>query len=209
MSHIDEVLIYDRPITADGIRWRDLQDWWKAAQGLDDDAVAKSTLYKRLGSALPESSPPQRWLFQAYYEMHGDAVPDLPALLPEDWLHWDPKTIKARGVRALLQLRMDFLLLLPRGARIVLEVDGKSHYAVPDGEKQFKPDPATYARTVAGGRELTLAGYEVYRFGAIELGTPEQAYQTLLPFFTDLFRQHKVIAAAGDAGTRPTFGAVQ
>lgn len=196
MSHTDEVLIYDRPITAEGIRWRDLQDWWKATQGIDDDALAKSTLYKRLARALPESSPPQRWLFQVYLEIHGDAVPDLPALLPEVWLHWDPKTIEARGVRALLQLRMDFLLLLPRGARIVLEVDGKTHYAVPDGEKKLRPDPATYARTVAGGRELTLAGYEVYRFGATELNTHERARATLLPFFTDLFRQHKISADA-------------
>ncbi|SFI30282.1 hypothetical protein SAMN05216275_102339 [Streptosporangium canum] len=28
----DDVLIYDRPITADGILWRDLQSWWKETQ---------------------------------------------------------------------------------------------------------------------------------------------------------------------------------
>lgn len=25
------------------------------------------------------------------------AVPNLPALLPEVWLHWDPRTVKERG----------------------------------------------------------------------------------------------------------------
>ena len=56
-------------------------------------------------------------------------MPDLPALLPEVWLHWDPKTVAERGPNALLRFRMDFLLLLPAGARIVVEVDGKYHYA--------------------------------------------------------------------------------
>jgi len=56
-------------------------------------------------------------------------VPDLPALLPEVWLHWDPKTVAERGPNALLRFRMDFLLLLPAGARIVVEVDGKYHHA--------------------------------------------------------------------------------
>ncbi|GII32896.1 hypothetical protein [Planotetraspora mira] len=49
----------------------------------------------------------------------------LPALLPEVWLHWDPKTVRARGTEALLRFRMDFLLLLSRGQRVVLEVDGR------------------------------------------------------------------------------------
>lgn len=52
-------------------------------------------------------------------------------LLPEVWLHWDPRTVKERGPNALLRFRMDFLLLLPHGTRVVIEVDGKHHYADP------------------------------------------------------------------------------
>jgi hypothetical protein len=60
-------------------------------------------------------------------------------LLPEVWLHWDYETARERGRDALLRFRMDFLLLLPHGQRVVLEVDGSHQYASPDGER---PDPA-------------------------------------------------------------------
>jgi very-short-patch-repair endonuclease len=66
-----------------------------------------------------------------------------------------------RGPDALLRHRMDFLLLLPRGERIVLEVDGETHYAA-----NGRPDPRQYADGVRADRELKLAGYEVFRFGA-------------------------------------------
>lgn len=188
VGNAEHVLVYDRPITADGIRWRDLQAWWKATRRLDTDEQAKTQLYRRLRQSLPANSPPQQRLFDLYHELHRDDVQHLPALLPEVWLHWDPKTVRARGAAALLHLRMDFLLLMPRGVRIVLEVDGRTHYASGDG----RADPATYARTMAGSRNLTLAGYEVYRFGAHELRDPDQARGTLSHFFGDLFRRHHV-----------------
>jgi hypothetical protein len=58
-------------------------------------------------------------------------VRDLPGLLPEVWLHWGPETAHDRGRdAALLQFRMDFLLLLPHSQRVVLEVDD-SHTTTP------------------------------------------------------------------------------
>jgi hypothetical protein len=60
---------------------------------------------------------------------------------------------------------MDFLLLLPGGVRVVLEVDGKTHYADDDGHAA----PGRYATMVKADRELKLSGYELYRFGAVEL----------------------------------------
>lgn len=62
---------------------------------------------------------------------------------------------------------MDFLLLLPHGVRVVIEVDGKHHYAKGNG----MADVHRYAQTMAADRDLKLAGYEVYRFGAAELQT--------------------------------------
>jgi hypothetical protein len=109
--------------------WRDLQAWWKETHDLETDAEAKRTLYSRLQECLPANSPPQRNLCLQYHSVFGSHVPNLPALLPEVWLHWDPKTVQARGRDALLRFRMDFLLLLPRGRRVVLEVDGKHHYS--------------------------------------------------------------------------------
>ena len=38
----DDVLVYDRPIRAYGIRWRDLQEWWKETRRIPADSDAKS-----------------------------------------------------------------------------------------------------------------------------------------------------------------------
>ncbi|QFZ24524.1 hypothetical protein EKG83_27185 [Saccharothrix syringae] len=180
----DGVLIYDRPIGGEGLRWRDLQTWWRETRGLDSDEEAKRSLYNRLLACLPATSPPQRYLFQQYYRVHSSRVQELPALVPEVWLHWDPHTAEVRGKDALLRFRMDFLLLLPQRQRIVLEVDGKHHYAAEDG----RADPGIYARTVRGDRELKLSGYEVYRFGAAELADEERAGTVVETFFRDLYR---------------------
>jgi very-short-patch-repair endonuclease len=100
------------------------------------------------------------------------------------WFHWDHKTVKERGVQALFRSRMDYLLLLPHGVRVVLEVDGKQHYSHPGGEA----DPAGYARMVAADRELVLSGYKVFRFGAQEL-KGEPGRRTIVDFFTLLFKE--------------------
>lgn len=181
-----DVLVYDRP-THEGVLWRDLQSWWKETRQFADDNEAKSTLYKRLRDSLPESSPPQRNLFDIYHHIHGDELPGLPALLPEVWLHWDPRTARERGPQALLSFRMDFLLLLPHGHRVVLEVDGATHYSTGG-----RPDPGAYAKGARADRELKLARYEVFRFGATELQDPGTAGPMLRQFFTDLFRQFGV-----------------
>lgn len=162
VTHADQVLVYDRPISVEGLRWQDLQDWWQEREAIADPEIAKRTLYERLQSCLPENSPPQRTLFKGYHHAFGKRIPGLPALLPEVWLHWDPRTAKQRGATALPSHRMDFLLLLlllPHDVRIVIEVDGKHHYANPDG----KASAQRYADMARSDRELKLAGYEVYR----------------------------------------------
>jgi hypothetical protein len=183
VSNAEDVLVYDRP-THEGILWRDLQAWWKDVQQITDDEKAKITLYKRLRNSLPESSPPQRNLFDVYHHIHRDELPGLPALLPEVWLHWDPRTVRERGPEALLNFRMDFLLLLPYGHRVVLEVDGATYYTTAG-----RPDADQYAKGVRGDRELKLARYEVFRFGATELQHPTSADPLLRRFFADLFHQ--------------------
>ncbi|HEX6525342.1 MAG TPA: hypothetical protein VF070_35835 [Streptosporangiaceae bacterium] len=192
VENADKVLVYDRPIGPDGLRWRDLQVWWKDTQHLADDDEAKRSLYQRLARSLPANSPPQRNLFDLYHEIHASAVPDLPALLPEVWLHWDPKTVHARGLKAMLEFRMDFLILPPHGHRIVLEVDGSHHFTGEDG----RPDPARYAAGMRGDRDLKLSGYEVFRFGASELQDPGQARTLLRQFFANLFMRFGVTTPA-------------
>lgn len=184
-----DVLVYDRPTGGDGIRWRDLQAWWKDTQQIPDESEAKRSLYRRLLGSLPENSPPQRNLYELYHEIHSSAVQHLPALLPEVWLHWGPKTVRDRGREALLRFRMDFLLLLPHGQRVVLEVDGAQHFTT-DG----RPDGAKYAANMRGDRDLKLSGYEVFRFGATELQDRERARGLLQQFFADLFQRFDVAA---------------
>ncbi|CAM5667544.1 hypothetical protein SGLAM104S_06756 [Streptomyces glaucescens] len=83
----------------------------------------------RLRASMPDNSPGQRNLFDSYHRILGSEVYDMPALLPDVWLHWDPRTVPERGPQALPRFRMDFLLLLPHGQRIVLEVDrDPQHY---------------------------------------------------------------------------------
>jgi hypothetical protein len=187
VTHADKVLIYDQPIPAEGLRWKHLQTWWSKLNNIVDAEQAKRSLYRRLQESVPESSPPQHLLFTAYHTGFGQAVPNLPALLPEVWLHWDPKTVTDRGREALLRQRMDFLMLLPNGYRVVIEVDGSQHYSSGKGTA----DPSRYASMVAADRDLKLLGYEVFRFGGTELqGT--SAHKAVKTFFELLFRRFSV-----------------
>lgn len=187
VTNADKVLVYDRPIGNEGLRWNDLQKWWSETEQIDDATLAKQTLYNRLKSSLPSNSPPQSLLFEAFFKGFRGAVPNRPALLPEVWLHWDPRTVKERGPDALLRFRMDFLLLLPQGVRVVIEVDGKHHYADTTGTA----DVQRYAQMVKADRELKLAGYEVFRFGAAELQGSE-AQADVKAFFETLFKRYGV-----------------
>lgn len=183
----DKVLVYDRPIGVEGVRWRDLQQWWRDSRKILDEDEAKSTLYSRLRNSLPANSDQQRLLFDLYHDIFRTTIPDLPALLPEVWWHWDPKTVRERGPEAMLRFRMDFLLLLPGGARIVLEVDGRRHYSI-----NGRADPAAYAANMRADRELKLSGYEVFRFGTAELDDRAKAPDLIREFFFDLFQVFKV-----------------
>jgi hypothetical protein len=184
----DKVLIYDRPIGAAGLTWGALQQWWCERTGEADDIRSRRALYKRLSESLPTNSPPQLNFLKAYYAVYSDLYPHIPALLPEVWLHWDPKTVAERGVLALTNFRMDFLALFPGGVRVVVEVDGVQHYSDADG----KASPAIYAKNVSGDRDLKLAGYDVYRFGGAELRTEIAASVMVRSLFDKLFQRHGI-----------------
>lgn len=184
----EHCLFYDRPLTTMGLTWRELVGWWRATAGLEDQAdldVARS-LYARLMASM-SSNPSEQLVFRTYCERYADQDAwDLPASLPQVYLHFDPLTRRQRRGRpsVLARERMDFLLLLPRGVRVVLEVDGKQHYA-----EDEKAAPRLYAEMVAEDRRLRLRGYEVYRFGGFELDQPG-AGAILRSFFDDLFARY-------------------
>lgn len=189
VENAEYCLFYDRPLSEDGLTWGELMDWWRQTKDLQGqaDEVARD-LYRRLSRSL--ASEPERVLFRAFYERYAVAEEDagLPALVPQVYLHYDPRTRRERGgvPSVLMRERMDFLLLLPRGVRIVLEVDGKQHYAEGD-----TASPKLYSQMVAEDRQLRLRGYEVYRFGGYEL-TAQGAADMLRDFFGVLLARHDV-----------------
>ncbi|MDW5318235.1 hypothetical protein [Rhizobium sp. PL01] len=182
LSGEESCLIYDRSIGSNGLLWSELVSWWSDVTPGADAA--------NLGARLQESlaSDAERKLFATYFKAYRSVLGEvLPALLPQVYLHYDPAVVKTLRHRLPLpRQRMDFLLLLPGRQRIVLEVDGKHHFSEND-----HPSLKVYADMVSADRELRLAGYEVYRFGANEL-VGDRAEQRVTDFFEKLFRLHRV-----------------
>lgn len=182
VKNAEYCLIFDRPIPPTGLRWSDLIAWWVGIRGGDvQDKETWRLLYRRLEESL--ASAPEKLLFKAYYTKFMVQFDDNPpALLPQVYLHFDPLTIRERGGAPVLpRQRMDFLLLLSAHDRIVIEVDGKQHYA--DGDVA---SPRRYGELTAADRELKLAGYDVFRFGGAEL-SDKDGERVASEFFAELF----------------------
>lgn len=189
VEHAQHCLIYDRPLAERGLTWRELVGWWsdQRPDSLMDERERGRELYDRLLRSL--ANDVEKKLFRTYCALYAEPGGfDLPALVPQVYLHYDPYTKRQLGNQPgqLKRQRMDFLLLLPQRSRVVVEVDGRQHYAMPGGAA----DPARYAEMVAEDRSLRLAGYEVYRFGAHEL-TSADAVDGLRSFFRELLTAHR------------------
>lgn len=179
----DKCLVYDKTLSAAGLTWRELVQWWSAKTQSELTAQeAGRQLWRRLFRSL--DSDPERCLMRIYSAEYA-TNPDLPALLPQVWLHYDPFLRPAGTPRptVVARQRMDFLLLMPDRRCVVLEIDGKHHYAEGD-----RADPHAYALMVSQDRRLRLAGYEVYRFGGAEFSDKRRATATLIQFFDELVR---------------------
>lgn len=175
-------LVYDQPLADTGLTWRMLVEWSMGAHSESgvSELEAGRQLYERLRSSM-DGNAAEQFLFSEFCKRYGSIGFDQPALIPQVYLHYDPYT--RRTGSPLLRQRMDFLLLLPRRRRVVLEIDGVQHYANDDRNA----DPRRYAEMVAADRELQLAGYEVYRFGGQELVDRQGAATMLDEFFNALF----------------------
>ncbi|MGP3974457.1 hypothetical protein ACTWQF_10720 [Streptomyces sp. 8N114] len=196
VRHADTCLVFTDPLPPHGLTWRQMIVWWtrRHQPGADEKSAADS-LYRRLYRSL--DSPPEQLLMRTYcarYAKEGGF--DLPALIPQVYLHYDPYTRRSgKQSGALHRQRMDFLLLAPDRSRIVIEVDGVQHYGRPNpadekGQVTHTAVPRLYAEMVAEDRRLRLAGYEVYRFGGWELTEPD-GEQVLQDFFTGLLARHR------------------
>lgn len=151
-------LVYDLEIQNNNLTWEDLNKWW-----IRDN---KTLLSKRLLEIYSEDAIEKRFLNEYLIFCSKKDILKYPALVPEVYIHYDPKTIKELDVigkeKRLVHQRMDFLMLI-NGHRIVIELDGKQHYSEDD-----KPSPKKYADLVEYDRKMKLLGYDVYRFGGFE-----------------------------------------
>jgi hypothetical protein len=172
-KHLDKVLVFDRPLPSSGLLlWTDLRDWYAELRGVSDTESAKELFLRLRQSVIGASSPGEFALFQVYYQRYRKELGErLPALIPQVYLHYDPYTRRKRGDEQFLaRQRMDFLLMLDQGVRIVIEIDGRHHYAVEDTKapERYIANAQRYAEMMVEDRRLRLMGYEVYRFGGHE-----------------------------------------
>lgn len=196
VRNADTCLVFTDPLPPQGLTWRQMVAWWQKKHQLGtDEKAAADGLYRRLYRSL--DSVPEQLLMITYCARYAeDGGYDLPALIPQVYLHYDPYTRKSgKQSGALYRQRMDFLLLAPDRSRIVIEVDGVQHYSrpnPPDEQKRVTHTavPRLYAEMVAEDRRLRLAGYEIYRFGGWELSQPDSR-QLLETFFTSLLTRHQ------------------
>ncbi|MBO1333732.1 hypothetical protein [Streptomyces sp. VRA16 Mangrove soil] len=193
VEHADQCLLYNKPLTDAGLTWGELVDWWRQENHLEEspERDVAISLYERLKASL--SSDAERHLFYAFASRYSAADGRAqPVLLPQVYLHFDPLTERQRQLlhkpRRLARERMDFLMLLPGGVRIVIEVDGKHHYAreVPSGTGQWQVASDLYSEMVAEDRALRLLGYEVFRFGGHEILQAKGDLTFMRRFFADL-----------------------
>ncbi len=183
-------LVYDRPISEKGLPWEELVNWWCDRENLNAKTRSKQrhSLFNRLLASI-ENNEPEKILFYTYYKYFFENLGDkLPALIPQVYLHYDPYTWKQLNeIKRLARQRMDFLLLLPYGKNVVIEIDGKQHYSINE-----QVSPYLYAEMVTEDRRLKLTGYEIYRFGGYEFLELEKAQITIKDFFKDLFKLHSI-----------------
>jgi len=195
VRHEKSCLVYDRPLGDSGLTWGEIVTWWGTGRGEPVTQLPSVDTARDLSSRLEAplaNNVPEKLLFRTYCERYGGTTGfSVPALLPQVYLHFDPLTKSQRAALGLPgrldRERMDFLLLLPDHIRIVIEVDGKQHYA--DGDTA---SPRLYSEMVAEDRALRMSGYEVYRFGGYELAQPG-APDLLRQFFDQLLRTHGVV----------------
>lgn len=183
----ENCLIFDQTIPKSGLKWIELVGWWKRSSyhNTNEENVERE-LFLRLEKTLDKNLEVP--FFRKYYNKFKDELgSNLPALIPQVYLHYDPKTIKQlNNKKRLERQRMDFLMLLSDKHRIIIEIDGKHHYADKD-----KASPKLYSDMVAEDRRMKLSGYDIYRFGGYEL-TYCNLDLLIEEFFRGLFNKYNI-----------------
>jgi very-short-patch-repair endonuclease len=169
-------LIWHTSITEKGLTIGDMLRWWRSNRRAED------SLYERFKSCCQNAD--ERAVLDFYYNAKVGRIDEnceLPALLPQVWLAFDPLTRQQRlGEAAVDRQRLDFLMYLPGRRKVIIEVDGIYHISKGDGRACLE----TYSKGLAADRGLMAKGYMIYRFGADEI--QKDASDVLGQFFHDI-----------------------
>ena len=186
IGNTDNCLLYNFAAGADGLQWNSLIEWWKE-NNKGNGGDPELGLYGRLRESL--DSDIEKIFFRTYYNYYRYPVKkDIPALVPQVYLHYDPRSKHQRNGKVVYShQRMDFLMLLSGGVQIVFELDGQQHYSL-----NGKAEPSLYAEMVKDDRTLRLKGYEVYRFGGYEFLNEAGAKRMIHDFFDKLFERYEI-----------------
>lgn len=198
----NQCLIYNRSIPSSGVMWNDLVEWYAAENNLTEGQNPEVAFITRLCDCLDTSfkasgakAGPETWMLQAYYDLKKELGIDLPALIPQVYLYYDPQTLKQRGYKLFEHQKMDFLMILSHKDRIVIEIDGKQHYA-----EGTAASPKLYSEMVRAHREMSLLGYDVYRFGGYEFmgadadeTVKNKVLDNIKQFFVRLFCKYGIL----------------
>ncbi|MBS5043250.1 MAG: hypothetical protein KHZ54_12455 [Erysipelotrichaceae bacterium] len=188
-------LIYDQGIPADGISWKMLAEWYGLLEIDNTEKQMAHLFYDCL------DSEPERIFYKAYISYLKKHTKNIPALLPQVYMYYDPKTKAQRDWQIFEHQKMDFMMIISPSQRVVFEIDGSQHYAeddiAPGSQYKHYASPSRYAEMMKAHREMSLAGYDVYRFGGKELWvngstTEEMIIENISTFFDKLFDKYFV-----------------
>jgi len=196
-----DCLVYNQIVPSDGLKWKELVMWWSNKDEYDENNADK--LFDRLIKSM-DSNPEKNFMW-VYYQcfIKGKSNPDLPALIPQVYCHYDPKSAVMRKGTVYVHQRMDFLMLFSDKERVVIEIDGMQHYSDEqelevlldkkvDKVRKNIASSKKYAEMVEDDRKLKLYGYNVFRFGGYEFMQEQHPKSKIMHFFDRLFELYGV-----------------
>lgn len=190
-------LIYDESIADKCLTWKELEEWYNNRnynKNKTDCQSIKDKFYECL------DSPAEKLFLDAYFELLEDVGENIPALLPQVYLYYDPKLMSQRDSKVFEHQKIDFMMIFDYGQCAVMEIDGQQHYGEPmkSDNNKYYASPLKYAEMMSAHRKMTLSGYDVYRFGGREFWcggeqTKEDIIISIKDFFNRLLNKYRII----------------
>lgn len=165
-----DMLVYDQEI-GDSLLYKEFNDWWKRN--------SKKYCWYDTKKQLQEKERIVQNFYKANY-----CAENHPVLIPQVYLHFDPKSKaerkKCKFSESLIFQRMDFLMIY-KGKRIIIEIDGYSHLMT-----NGKIDIEKYSQQLEYDRTMKFLEYDIFRICNCEL-EEKNFEKTLDCFFKNLY----------------------